>query len=323
MRPNIKSTTQVGNVGVIGAGAWGLAVAMHLQRGGHSVAVFNRSHVAPEKLPLGATFTVSTNPAVLSKCQTIFIVTAFAGLAHGLHLAQSMGATQAIWLCKGVDAQTGLFGHEIAKPYEKKLKLGVLSGPSFAAEVALGLPVALTIASTHAVLQQKVLSLMHRDAMRIYTSTDVMGVEVGGAVKNVIAVACGVSDGMQLGMNARAALIARGLNEMVRFGRALGAHSETLAGLTGAGDLVLTCTGGLSRNRAYGEFLAQGLKPEVIENKLGHVAEGARCVHAIVARAKALGVDMPICNAVSALLMGKITAPDVVQQLLARDSKSE
>jgi glycerol-3-phosphate dehydrogenase (NAD(P)+) len=200
---------------------------------------------------------------------------------------------------------------------------GVLSGPSFAKEVAQGLPTALTIASPHPPLNQTVQAALHHDAMRVYTSTDMVGVEIGGAVKNVIALACGISDGLALGHNARAALITRGLAETTRFALAMGAKADTLMGLTGVGDLVLTCTGQLSRNRSYGLLLAQGMSPATIEAQLGHVAEGARCVAALTARAQQLGVDMPICHAVNQIVTGQLDPKAALTAMLARQAKQE
>jgi glycerol-3-phosphate dehydrogenase (NAD(P)+) len=164
---------------------------------------------------------------------------------------------------------------------------------------------------------------LHHSALRVYTSTDVMGVEIGGAVKNVIALACGISDGLALGLNARAALITRGLAETSRFATALGAKAETLMGLTGAGDLVLTCTGSLSRNRSYGLLLAQGLEPKRIEAQLGHVAEGARCVAAVARRASQMGIDMPITQAVANIVAGTLTPQDAMNALLMRGARAE
>jgi glycerol-3-phosphate dehydrogenase (NAD(P)+) len=159
--------------------------------------------------------------------------------------------------------------------------------------------------------------------MRVYTSTDVMGVEVGGAVKNVIALACGISDGLELGLNARAALITRGLAETTRFALALGAKADTLMGLTGAGDLVLTCTGSLSRNRSYGMLLAQSKAPATIEAELGHVAEGARCVAAVAKRAATLGIDMPITHAVAKIVAGQLSPQAALEALLMREARAE
>jgi glycerol-3-phosphate dehydrogenase (NAD(P)+) len=199
---------------------------------------------------------------------------------------------------------------------------GVLSGPSFAKEVARGLPVALTIASQDNNLKQLVTEIFHSEHMRIYSSSDVMGVEVGGALKNVMATACGISDGLGLGNNARAALITRGLAEMTRFGVALGARPNTFAGLTGLGDLVLTATGELSRNRQVGVRIGRG---ESLTDILasGITAEGARCAQAVLNRAQSMGIPMPITEAVCATLYGGVAPAHAVHRLMARSATEE
>ena len=201
--------------------------------------------------------------------------------------------------------------------------MGVLSGPSFAQEVAAGKPTALVAASSDAALCRVSVDLLHSDDLRIYTSDDQVGVEVGGAVKNVMAIATGLADGLQLGLNARAALITRGLAEMVRLGVALGARSDTFMGLSGLGDLVLTATGGLSRNRSVGLQLAQGKSLTQILSELGHVAEGVLSAPTVLARARMLGVDMPITEAVVAVLEGRSTPAQGVAALMGRDPKAE
>jgi glycerol-3-phosphate dehydrogenase (NAD(P)+) len=201
--------------------------------------------------------------------------------------------------------------------------MGVLSGPSFAQEVAQGMPCALTIASESPALRERVVSALHAQNIRVYSSDDVIGVEVGGAVKNILAIATGIVDGMGLGLNARAALITRGLAEITRLGIALGGHVETFMGLAGMGDLILTCTGDLSRNRKVGLGLAQGKKLNAIVTELGHVAEGVRCAQAVRALAAELGIDMPITNAVAAVLFDGDSAHDMVKRLLARDPRDE
>jgi glycerol-3-phosphate dehydrogenase (NAD(P)+) len=202
------------------------------------------------------------------------------------------------------------------------LELGVLSGPSFAKEVACGLPVALTIASHSQTLRDDVTAVFHSEQMRIYGSSDIIGVEVGGALKNIMAIACGISDALGLGSNARAALITRGLAEMSRFGVALGASPATFAGLTGLGDLVLTATGELSRNRQLGLRIGHG---ESLQSILagGTTAEGARCVQAVLTRAKPLGIPMPISEAVSETLFGQIAPAEAVNRLMTRSATLE
>ena len=200
---------------------------------------------------------------------------------------------------------------------------GCLSGPSFAQEVAAGLPVALTAAATHDELALRMVAAFHHGAMRVYRSADLRGVEIAGALKNVMAIATGISDGLGLGHNARAALLTRGLAEMTRFGLARGAQAETFMGLAGIGDLVLTCTGDLSRNRTVGLKLAQGMALEEILSHLGHVAEGVACCRAAVAAAHEVGVDMPVSQAVLAVIEGRLGPSEAVASLLAREPKAE
>jgi glycerol-3-phosphate dehydrogenase (NAD(P)+) len=200
---------------------------------------------------------------------------------------------------------------------------GVLSGPSFAEEVARGLPTALTLASEDGEFARQAAHDLHHARLRIYSSTDVIGVEVGGAVKNVLAIAAGIADGMGFGYNARAALISRGLAEMTRLGLKLGGNAETLFGLSGAGDLILTCTGDLSRNRNVGKLLGQGQPLAQILSHLGHVAEGVYTVREVHGMARRLGVDMPICAAVYRVLYEHVPAADAVEELLNRAPNSE
>jgi glycerol-3-phosphate dehydrogenase (NAD(P)+) len=199
----------------------------------------------------------------------------------------------------------------------------VLSGPSFAQEVARGQPTALVAASPHASVRDALVAAFHSPSLRVYANDDIVGVEVGGAVKNVLAIATGLCDGLNLGLNARAALITRGLAEMTRLGVALGARPDTFMGLSGMGDLVLTATGDLSRNRRVGLLLAQGQSLQQAVDSLGHVAEGVYCARTVAQRAAGLGVDMPITEAVVALLDGRLAPADAVGRLMGRDPGSE
>jgi glycerol-3-phosphate dehydrogenase (NAD(P)+) len=198
-----------------------------------------------------------------------------------------------------------------------------LSGPSFAQEVARGQPTALVAASEHAAVRDALVQAFHSPTLRVYANDDIVGVEVGGAVKNVLAIATGLCDGLGLGLNARAALITRGLAEMTRLGVALGAKPETLTGLSGLGDLVLTATGDLSRNRKVGLALAQGQTLAEAVAALGHVAEGVYCARTVVQRAKGLGIEMPISQGVVALLDGTITPAQAVSGLMGREATTE
>jgi glycerol-3-phosphate dehydrogenase (NAD(P)+) len=226
-----------------------------------------------------------------------------------------------VWLCKGFEEGTGALPHQVVEPVLSRC--GALSGPSFAAEVARGLPCALTLAARDAGFAREAAALLHGGRMRVYYSADLIGVEIGGAVKNVMAIAAGISDGLGLGSNARAALITRGLAEIARLGVAMGASTETIFGLTGAGDLILTATGDLSRNRRVGLELAQGRPLGKILQDLGHVAEGVHSAKEVARLALAMKVEMPVSHAVNAVLQGTLTPKAAVEQLLSRDPKQE
>ena len=228
-----------------------------------------------------------------------------------------------VWLSKGFERGSGLLGHEIARAVRPDLQVGVLSGPSFALEVARGQPTALVAASADASLAGLAVQALHGGHLRLYTSSDPVGVEVGGAVKNVMAIATGIADGLRLGQNARAALITRGLAEITRLGLALGARAETFMGLSGLGDLVLTATGDLSRNRKVGLLLAEGRGLDDILAHLGHVAEGVYTAATLQARARGLGVEMPITDAVVAVIEGRSTPAEALRQLMQRGSRAE
>ncbi len=229
-----------------------------------------------------------------------------------------------IWACKGFEADTSQLPHQIAaETLPHNFHRGVLSGPSFALEVARGLPTALTLASSDGEFAGRAAQWLHHAHLRIYSSTDVMGVEVGGAVKNVLAIAAGIAEGMGFGHNARAALITRGLAEMTRLGLKMGGCAETLSGLSGAGDLILTCTGDLSRNRQVGILLAQQQALPDILRQLGHVAEGVYTVREVHQLAQRMNVDMPICAAVYRVLYEHVPAASAVEDLLNRAPNAE
>jgi glycerol-3-phosphate dehydrogenase (NAD(P)+) len=235
------------------------------------------------------------------------------------------------WLSKGIEpipsssdagdgtrTRYGLLPHEVQAQVAPRLRAGALSGPSFAQEVARGQPTALVAASVHADVRQALVDAFHGPRLRVYANDDIVGVEVGGALKNVLAIATGLCDGLSLGLNARAALVTRGLAEMTRFGLALGARAETFMGLSGLGDLVLTSTGDLSRNRKVGLLLAQGRTLAQAVESLGHVAEGVYCARTVVQRAQHLGIDMPIARGVVALLDGRMRPAEAVVELMGR-----
>jgi glycerol-3-phosphate dehydrogenase (NAD(P)+) len=229
-----------------------------------------------------------------------------------------------VWLCKGFEAGTAQFPHEVAEAVlPPSVPRGALSGPSFAEEVARGLPAAVTLGSPDAEFAERAARELNGPRLRIYSTEDLPGVELGGAVKNVLAIAAGVSDGLGLGLSARAALMTRGLAEMTRLGVRLGGRVETFLGLSGAGDLILTCTGDLSRNRRVGLALARGETLAAILEDLGHVAEGVSSAREVLRRARGAGVEMPITEAVCRLLDGEIRADQATELLLRRDPKAE
>jgi glycerol-3-phosphate dehydrogenase (NAD(P)+) len=327
---------------IIGAGAWGtaLAIAASRQPLDHRVSLHARDAAQAKAMQqqrrnerylpgieLPAALTITSGPldqlVAKSRPEDLFIIaTPMAGLRGTLQALQGSTASVA-WLCKGFEAETGLMPHEVQAQVAPALLAGALNGPSFAQEVARAQPTALVAASPHASVRDALVKAFHGSALRVYANEDIVGVEVGGAAKNVLAIATGLCDGLDLGLNARAALITRGLAEMTRLGVALGAKPETFMGLSGLGDLVLTATGDLSRNRKVGLLLAQGLSLEQAVASLGHVAEGVYSARTVWLRAQSLGVDMPITEAVVALLDGRLQAREAVQVLMGRGPRGE
>ena len=330
------------HITLIGAGAWGtamaLAAALHPAR--HTVTLHardadqaaamrtqrqNARYLPGIALPDSIEISSATLSSLLStspNCDLWVIATPMAGLRAALTAMAEVNAPVA-WLCKGLESGTGLMPHEVQAQVAPHLKAGALSGPSFALEVARQQPTALVAASAHAPVRDALVQAFHGPALRVYANSDIVGVEVGGAVKNVLAIATGLCDGLHLGLNARAALITRGLAEMTRLGLALGAHSDTFMGLSGLGDLVLTSTGELSRNRKVGLLLAQGQTLDQAVTSLGHVAEGVYSARTVIQRARALGVEMPITEAVVALLDARLSPREAVLALMGRDPKGE
>jgi glycerol-3-phosphate dehydrogenase (NAD(P)+) len=323
------------NVTILGAGAWGTALAISAARRQSQVVLWARDasqahqmqqQRCNERYLSGLAFppalsVTSDWQAAIKHADLIVVGTPMAALAD--MLAQVPHELPLLWLCKGFDKSSGRLGHEIAHAVRPQGRSGVLSGPSFALEVAKGQPTALVAASTDASVCEMAVSAFHSDSLRVYTSSDPVGVEVGGAVKNVLAIATGIADGLDLGLNARAALITRGLAEMTRLGVALGARLDTFMGLSGLGDLVLTATGHLSRNRTVGLQLAQGKDLPTILKELGHVSEGVYSAPTVLARAQALGVAMPITEAVVQVIEGRLPARQAVQALMGREARSE
>jgi glycerol-3-phosphate dehydrogenase (NAD(P)+) len=332
---------------VIGAGAWGTALAVSsAQRAGSGHAVTlsartmdharamerareNTRYLPGIALPPNLVICADTAQSLVDRvrdAQLVVVATPLAGLRDVLVHIHGCKAPVA-WLCKGVEPAEhgahGLLPHEIQSQVAPSLRAAVLSGPSFATEVARGQPTALVASSAHAEVRSALVEAFHSPSLRVYANEDIVGVEVGGAVKNVLAIATGLCDGLNLGANARAALVTRGLAEMTRFGIALGAKPETFMGLSGLGDLVLTATGDLSRNRKVGLLLAQGQSLQQAVDSLGHVAEGVYCGRAVVQRAANLGVEMPISAAVVALLDGQISPAQAVAALMGRGARGE
>lgn len=325
-------------IAVLGAGAWGTALAIRFTdqhavtlwaRDAEQVAEMDRLRENTRYLP-GITFP----PALalhadfersVGESELVVVVTPTSGLAETLARVHACKPdVPVLWACKGFEAETLRPAHEVAaRTLKPSTPRGILTGPSFAAEVARGLPAALTLASDQTDFAQQTAAALHSPRLRVYSSADVIGAEVGGAVKNVMAIAAGVCDGLQLGQNARAALLTRGLAEITRLGVALGAQPETFMGLSGLGDLILTATGDLSRNRKVGLMLAQGLKLDEILTSLGHVAEGVNTARAVLAQAERHQVDMPITRAVCRMLFEQIPPRTILAELMGRTPKSE
>ncbi|MHB8667549.1 MAG: NAD(P)H-dependent glycerol-3-phosphate dehydrogenase [Burkholderiales bacterium] len=321
---------------VLGAGAWGTAIAASLSAR-HEIVLWGRDRAQcraitaarcnlrylpeialPPQLRLEAEFS-----AAVSAAELVLVATPTTALSEMLSRLAPL-RIPLVWLCKGFEPQTAELPHQIAaRALDRGSAYGALSGPSFALEVGRGLPTALTLASADSGFSRATARALHGPRLRVYYSSDIVGVEIGGAVKNVMAIATGIADGLGLGANARAALITRGLAEITRLGVKLGGRPETFTGLTGAGDLILTCTGELSRNRRVGVGLAQGRKLDDILRELGHVAEGVATAAAVDKRAAQHAIDMPITAAVCAVLSGRVSPREAVEQLLARDPKGE
>jgi glycerol-3-phosphate dehydrogenase (NAD(P)+) len=323
---------------VLGAGAWGTAISISLATR-HEVTLWARDRVAADamrasrvnagylpdfQIPAQVAITAQFADAVAG-CDLLLVATTTAGLRTALRQVAASGSrAPVVWLCKGFESESAQLPHEIAAAeLPKTTLLGALSGPSFAQEVARGLPTALTLASSDGEFAARTARDLHAQALRIYSSDDLPGVEVAGAAKNIMAIASGISDGLGLGANARAALVTRGLAEMTRLGLKFGGRMETFMGLTGVGDLILTCTGDLSRNRRVGLKLAQGLALDAVLKELGHVAEGVYTAREVARIATKLSIEMPITRAVCSVLDQSLSAREAVQELLRRDPKAE
>lgn len=324
-------------IAVLGAGAWGTALATHFASR-HPATLWTRSQAHAEAMrqdrqnarylpgiALPPSLTIEHElDAAIAGASVLLIAVPSSGLRALLtDLVSLQWKKPLIWVCKGFEEGTGKLPHQVIAETLPGIACGALSGPSFALEVAKGLPTALTLASHDASLTANIAPCLHGGNLRVYTTHDVVGVELGGAIKNVIAIAAGISDGLGFGFNARAALITRSAAEITRLGIAMGGHLETFMGLTGMGDLILTCTGELSRNRQVGLRLARGETLNAILSTIGHVAEGVTSARETLRLAEQYSVDMPISRAVYAILYENLPPRQAVEALLHRDQKAE
>lgn len=328
-----------GQVAVLGAGSWGTALAIQLCRNGHAVSLWghepedidellgcreNRRFLPGFDLPDRISPTASLEQALEGAANCLVVVPshAFRTVLANLtgRIPPQMGVA---WATKGLDPATGGLLHEAARQALPDAPLAVVSGPSFAREVAAGFPTAVTVASEDSAYATRIASLLHGDRFRAYTSPDVVGVEVCGAAKNVLAIATGIADGLRFGANTRAALITRGLAELIRLGRALGGRAETFMGLAGVGDLVLTCTDDQSRNRRLGLALAQGVNVDEAKAQIGQEVEGVVTALSVHSLAQGLGLEMPISEQVYRVLYEGVSPLQATASLLHREPKPE
>jgi glycerol-3-phosphate dehydrogenase (NAD(P)+) len=322
-------------VGIIGAGAWGTALAAVMQQVHGDALIWalepevvdginqqRCNHLYLPNISLAEGIRATGDFKEMTNCHALLLVTPAQHLRSTLERLPDNGKPL-ILCCKGIEAETELLMSEVAATVRPSTPIAVLSGPTFAHEVAAGKPTAITLATENEALGTQLMRLIAAPAFRPYWTSDVVGAEIGGAVKNVLAIGCGVVDGAGLGLNARAALIARGFAEMQRYGLARGAKAETLAGLSGLGDLVLTCSSENSRNFSLGRGLGQGQSAAELMADRRTVAEGAHTAPVLLQSAQKLGVDMPIVEGVCALLAGSATVTQVVEALLSRPLKAE
>jgi glycerol-3-phosphate dehydrogenase (NAD(P)+) len=322
-------------LGIVGGGAWGTALAQVASTGGREtllwafeedvVRTINASHQNPAFLPgisLNRAILATSELADLATCDAWLMVTPAQHMRRVLEAAPRCG--KPLVLCsKGIEEGSGELLHKVASQACDGAQIAVLSGPTFAHEVANGMPTAVTLASGNDDLARSLRDRIALPTFRIYVSDDVAGAEIGGAVKNVLAIACGVVEGKGLGQNGRAALIARGFAEMTRFGLANGARRETLAGLSGLGDLVLTCSSTSSRNFSLGNGIGEGRAAAELLAHRQTVAEGAFTAPVLARLAREHGIDMPIVDAVDALIAGRANVDDVLDALLTRPPRAE
>ena len=326
------------NITVVAAGAWGTALAIAFSRK-HQVSLWTREedvtqvmlaerenkhffpgHRLPDSLQIATDF-----EAGVASAELLVFATPLIGFRPTLRRLREVNQVKPlIWVCKGMEAESAKLPHRIVgEELGENVLCGALTGPSFAEEVAKGLPTAITLAANDSDFARRMVLELHSSRLRIYANDDLVGVQVGGAVKNVMAIATGICDGLGLGHNSRAALMTRGLAEIARLGVALGGQPTTFMGLAGMGDLILTCTGDLSRNRQVGLALASGKKLSQILADLGHVAEGVGTAREVARLAIERGIEMPITQAVNAILHEDVPAAEAVEKLLSRDPKPE
>lgn len=327
-------------VAVLGAGSWGTALALQLARNGQSVKLWG--HRAEHQSALiadgenrrylpGVSFPDSLMPVLdlveaVEQADAVLVVTPSHAYGHTLELIKSMigPQTPVMWACKGLEQGSGRFLHEVTDEILGATHpSAIVSGPSFAKEVAVGLPTAITVASSNAETCNEVAALLHGNSFRVYTSADVVGVEIGGAVKNVMAIATGISDGLGFGANARSALITRGLAEMVRLGVAVGGEKDTFMGLAGLGDLLLTATDDQSRNRRFGLAIGRGMTETEARESIGQVVEGPKTAREVMRLAGRHNIEMPITEQVDLVLNQGLSPKEAVNNLLNREAKPE
>ncbi|XXQ67940.1 NAD(P)H-dependent glycerol-3-phosphate dehydrogenase [Neisseriaceae bacterium B1] len=328
------------NITILGTGAWGTALGMHFALHNHRVNMWthnaqhaetmqesrlNERYLAGFRLPEGLNV-FSDLGAALQDCELVLVVTPVVGLRSSVELLKQHDAGQLpiLTACKGFELDSGLLTFQVVKEVlPENDKIGVLSGPSFAQELAKQLPCAVVLASENVAWISQLTQDLNTNVMRLYANDDAIGVSVGGAVKNVMAIATGLSDGLNYGLNARAALVTRGLAEITRLAVAMGAQPKTMMGLAGMGDLILTCTGALSRNRKVGLGLAEGKSLHQVLKEIGHVAEGVPTIEEVHNAAARHQIDMPITDMLYQLVRNELAATDVVERLMQREPKSE
>lgn len=324
-------------IAVLGAGSWGSAMAIHIARAGFPVRLWARDTRQAKQMrhsrtnarylpdiPFPESLKIFSSLKICqSKADYIVVAVpshAFAELLPQLQVKESGIA----WLTKGLNPSDNKLLSQLAfETFGPKIPIHVISGPSFALELSKGLPTAICLASNDRASQQQVKNYLHHDALRVYTTTDYIGVQLAGTVKNVIAIACGISDGLGFGANARAALITRGLHELKRLGGALNAREDTFFGLAGVGDLVLTCTDNQSRNRRFGLMIGEGKSPNEALQAIQQIVEGMHNAHQVCELAKNHHIEMPICEQVNRLLLNQITPNQAVFNLMQRESRDE